>query len=118
MLDITDMSSTFGESESVSQMSSTISPPSSRNALVDLALAYSPSACKLAVRIVEMRHLQPPRNSPVQLRLLLLPDRKQRHKTKIRYVVDSVVQLMETVIFNRIEPGKLLKLSTAMDSMI
>ena len=108
ILDITDLSSTFGESESVSAMSSvTISSHTQKNggSLVDLGLAYSSTACKLAVRIVELRNLQPPRNSPVQLRLLLLPDRKQRYRCKIRYVLNTGVQLMETVIFNRIEPG-------------
>ncbi len=45
------------------------------------------------------------RNTAVQLRLLLLPDRKQRHRSKIRTVTNGAVHLMETVIFSRIESG-------------
>lgn len=42
---------------------------------------------------------------PLQIRLVLLPDRKQKNKTKVRPGEDP--SFMETFVFNKINPGKL-----------
>lgn len=108
-MDMTDMSSTFGESESVS--GSVILPGSADNkAVIELGLVYNPSSGRLMVRLVELRQLTSAgRNSSVQLRLLLLPDRKQRCKSKMRFINDvgGTVPVMESFVFNRIEPAEL-----------
>lgn len=108
-MDMTDMSSTFGESESVS--GSVILPGSADNkAVIELGFAYNPSTSRLIVRLVELRQLTSAgRNSSVQLRLLLLPDRKQRCKSKLRFIneVGGTVPVMETFIFNRIDQAEL-----------
>lgn len=132
MMDMTDMSSTFGESESVlggsvlnmaSSRMSMITLPSSVNCVdkpaLELGLTYSPAAGKVAIRLIELRQLNAAgspgsagfnRNTSFQLRLLLLPERKQRHKTKLRYVSESgtTAPIGETFIFSRIEPGNAL----------
>ena len=108
---MTDMSSTFGESESVT--GSVILPGPNRTgnkAVVELGFSYNSVSGKLVVRLVELRQLtSASRNTSVQLRLLLLPDRKQRCKSKLRYINEdgSTVTMMETFVFSRIEPGEL-----------
>lgn len=108
---MTDMSSTFGESESVT--GSVILPGPNRTAnkaVVEMGFSYNSVSGKLVVRLVELRQLtSASRNTSVQLRLLLLPDRKQRCKSKLRYTNEdgSTVSLMETFVFSRIEPGEL-----------
>lgn len=108
---MTDMSSTFGESESVT--GSVILPGPNRianKAVVEMGFSYNSVSGKLVVRLVELRQLtSASRNTSVQLRLLLLPDRKQRCKSKLRYTNEdgSTVSLMETFVFSRIEPGEL-----------
>lgn len=128
-MDMTDMSSTFGESESVLG-GSVLNMPGSLSmmaiggskAILELGMTYSPAAGKMAVRLIELRQLNAATaagGGPVnigrmsnsgtsfQLRLLLHPERKQRHKTKLRYVSESgtTAPIGETFIFNRIEPG-------------
>lgn len=111
MIDMTDMSSTFGESESVT--GSVILPGPNRTAnkaMAEMGFSYNSASGKLVVRLVELRQLtSASRNTSIQLRLLLLPDRKQRCKSKLRYMNQdgSTVSLMETFVFNRIEPGEL-----------
>jgi hypothetical protein len=111
MIDMTDMSSTFGESESVT--GSVILPGPNRianKAVIEMGFSYNSVSGKLVVRLVELRQLtSASRNTSVQLRLLLLPDRKQRCKSKLRYTNEdgSTVSLMETFVFSRIEPGEL-----------
>lgn len=111
MIDMTDMSSTFGESESVT--GSVILPGPNRTAnkaVAEMGFSYNSASGKLVVRLVELRQLtSASRNTSIQLRLLLLPDRKQRCKSKLRYMNQdgSTVSLMETFVFNRIEPGEL-----------
>lgn len=108
---MTDMSSTFGESESVT--GSVILPGPNRianKAVIEMGFSYNSVSGKLVVRLVELRQLtSASRNTSVQLRLLLLPDRKQRCKSKLRYTNEdgSTVSLMETFVFSRIEPGEL-----------
>jgi hypothetical protein len=110
-MDMTDMSSTFGESESVT--GSVILPGPNRTgnkAVAELGFSYNSVSGKLVVRLVELRQLtSASRNTSVQLRLLLLPDRKQRCKSKLRYINEdgSTVTMMETFVFSRIEPGEL-----------
>jgi hypothetical protein len=105
------MSSTFGESESVT--GSVILPGPNRianKAVIEMGFSYNSVSGKLVVRLVELRQLtSASRNTSVQLRLLLLPDRKQRCKSKLRYTNEdgSTVSLMETFVFSRIEPGEL-----------
>ena len=115
-MDMTDMSSTFGESESIS--GSVIlqqSGQQNNKIIVETGLAYNSTTGKLIVQLVELRQLLScvGRNSSVQMRLLLLPDRKQRCKSKVRYVPDPIgatvmsVSVMETFVFSRIEPAEL-----------
>ena len=123
LLDMADVSlSNFG-GDSMTSSSSTITSPAAGGSkiAVDLSMAYSPSAGKLAVRIVELRNLLSPSASVqrqlssgssgcVQLRMVLLPERKQRHKITIRYVhavavATTVISVIDTVVFNRLEPG-------------
>lgn len=115
---MTDMSSTFGESESVSGSVILSGHTTGNKAVIELGFCYNSSTGKLVVRLVELRQLTSfGRNSSVQLRLLLLPDRKQRCKSKLRYVNDpnssvsgnscSTVSMMETFVFSRIEPAEL-----------
>ncbi len=129
-MDMTDMSSTFGESESVLggsvlNMPGSLMAIGGSKAILELGMTYSPAAGKMAVRLIELRQLNAATaagGGPVnigrmsnsgtsfQLRLLLLPERKQRHKTKLRYVSESgtTAPIGETFIFNRIEPGTMI----------
>lgn len=114
-MDMTDMSSTFGESESVSG-SVILAGHCNNKAICEMGFGYNSSTGKLVVRVIELRQLLcVGRNSSVQMRLLLLPDRKQRCKSKLRYVPDPIgatinamsVSVMETFVFSRIEPAEL-----------
>lgn len=119
MLDMTDMSSTLGEWDSVGVPmrrsgaaligARSSSADSINKVLMGLGITYSAATGKVAVRVVELRQVcTVGRNTSVQLRLLLLPERKQRHKSKMRFVTDgSCVPVGETFVFNRIEPAEL-----------
>ena len=120
-MDMTDISSTFGESDSLAggtlrrrpgaplMGARSASVDAINKVLIELGITYSASTCRVAVRVIELRQLsQVGRNTSVQLRLLLLPDRKQRHKSKMRFVSDgSSVTISETFIFSKIEPAEL-----------
>ena len=110
MLDITDISSNFGESMESASMAGPVTSATSTTCSkisVDVSMMYNLVAGKLAVRIVELRNLNAAGRhiNCVQLRLLLLPERKQRHKTKIRYVNATDVTVMDTVLFDRLQTG-------------
>ena len=110
MLDITDVSSNFGESMESASVAGPLTSATSTTCSkisVDISMMYNPLTGNLAVRIVELRNLNAAArySNCVQLRLLLLPERKQRHKTKIRYVNASDVTVMDTVVFDRFQNG-------------
>ena len=107
MMDMTDMSSTFGNESDSARTMQRRSSDLDIKAAVQLGLTYNPSSGKLAVRLLEIRQLfAAGRNGSVQLRLLLLPDRKQRHKSKVRCVADDgTAHVSETFVFSRIDPG-------------
>ena len=110
MLDITDVSSNFGESMESASVAGPMTLTRSASCTkisVDISMVYNPMTGKLAVRIVELRNLNAAArlSNCVQLRLLLLPERKQRHKTKIRYVNATDVTVMDTVLFDRLQNG-------------
>merc|ERR550517_494858 len=83
MLDITDVSSNFGESMESASVAGPLTSATSTTCSkisVDISMMYNPLAGNLAVRIVELRNLNAAArySNCVQLRLLLLPERKQR----------------------------------------
>ncbi|OXA60425.1 synaptotagmin-C isoform X2 [Folsomia candida] len=72
---------------------------------LEVALDYEAAARKMTVHVIQVRGV-PPKDmggaNNTQIRLVLLPDRKQKHKTKVR--PGEHPSFMETFVFSKVNP--------------
>ncbi|KAL1129771.1 hypothetical protein AAG570_012715 [Ranatra chinensis] len=74
---------------------------------IQVSLAYDSPTRKITVHLLQATNMpSPPAN--IQVRLVLLPSKKQRHKSKSRQ--GEHPQFMESFLFNRINPEEVGKL--------
>lgn len=81
---------------------------------LEVALLYDAPMRKMTVHVLQARDIpsrvrDQPTQVHTQVRLLLLPSKKQKHKTKIRSGDNP--QFMESFLLHRINPGNFLTLS-------
>ncbi|XP_063231633.1 synaptotagmin-14 isoform X2 [Bacillus rossius redtenbacheri] len=96
LFDVTDLQSEFGDQESHLV---------SRCGHLEVAFAYDAPIRKMTVRVLQARDI-PAKDrggaSNTQVRLLMLPSKKQKHKTKIRHGDNP--QFMESFLLHRVNP--------------
>lgn len=96
LFDVTDLQSRMEETEATS---------ATRCGILETVFLYDKPSRKVAVTIVQAQDL-PSRDrggaNHVQVRILLLPHKRQKHKTKIRQGENP--QFNECFVFNRISP--------------
>nr|CAD7199060.1 unnamed protein product [Timema douglasi] len=96
LFDVTDLQSAFGDQESHLV---------SKCGHLETAFAYDAPMRKMTVRVLQARDI-PAKDrggaSNTQVRLLMLPSKKQKHKTKIRHGDNP--QFIESFLLHRVNP--------------
>lgn len=99
LFDVSDLNSTLGDQEPGT---------GTRCGALEVKFSYDMSTRKLTVNVIQAQDL-PSRDrggaNHVQVRILLLPHKRQKYKTKIRN--GSNLQFNETFIFSRISPEEI-----------
>uniref|UniRef100_T1J0L6 C2 domain-containing protein n=1 Tax=Strigamia maritima TaxID=126957 RepID=T1J0L6_STRMM len=94
LFDVSDLQSGYGDQPLISKCGN-----------LEAAFAYDAPTRKVTIRVLQARDI-PTKDrggaNNVQVRLLLLPSKKQKHKTKIRQ--GDCPQFNETFLFSRINP--------------
>ncbi|EDS38894.1 synaptotagmin-14 [Culex quinquefasciatus] len=105
LFDTSDLKSLKSDTGTIGPGPESPTSTSSPNGVLEVSLLYDAPMRKMTVHVLQARGIpsrNPPSTTHTQVRLLMLPSKKQKHKTKIRSGENP--QFMESFLLHRVNP--------------